>query len=355
MRIKALIFTALSFLAVINPLEAQATEPSDKQLSIGMSLAGRKINEIVEEACIKGGKSPIFCEYRGFSLMVDQGYHNNVYVMVKDTDNSNSRSRYIKIEDGVAYIDATLAPDEIRERSIKFAETILDRKLISLDPANPDTFYDPRDLSVNTLMWRVVDKFRKVADTTSCREQACEAFGYLLRSTGEYSQSIALKRPNEPDTIIIRLQNGVPLVDATVAPSENMDRLRTVIHSVLKIEPSKIVFNDRDNLIEVTPPVDAVVAASKRAVEFVNGKNCQEDKLFRPTEKDCTIGRYFITDDGNGDYTIQFKSDANSARPHMWIKQGTPFIKASLFDDDSLTSIHELVNTLTAKPNEVIQ
>jgi hypothetical protein len=55
---------------------------------------------------------------------------------------------------------------------------------------------------------------------------------------------------------------------------------------------------------------------------------------------------------GNGDYTIRFKSDVNSARPY---KQGTPFIKASLFDDDPFTSIHELVNTLTAKPNEVIQ
>ncbi len=350
MSIKAFLFTAFSFLPLIGPTHANASEPSNKQVSIAMSLAGSIPYQLaVRDKCKLGVQHKFDCEYKGFFLQPSASDEYTVDILVQDGADENTQQMIMRAIGGLLYVKGTLTPDEVRRWSIKFAEAMLDRDLTTLDPNNPDSFYDPRDLSVGTQLKRVGDKLLSITKANNCQTVACDAFGYFIRQTSDDFTEISLNKFGEDWSPILWFRYGrQPMIDATVLAGDNQQRIRSLVAAVLGTDTAAIKFDSFANWSEATPPANETLKASQRATTFVKDKSCVESKVFSSKEAPCRIGPYFVQDNNNGTLLILDRSVVDRASPLLYIRDGKPLMRAFLYDNERPDYLVELVRTLNA-------
>lgn len=333
---------------------------TDEQVRIATNLAGAKIKEIVQEKNCAGGNVDMFdrCIYKGYVFKAEG--LDNYTVWLKSREDASAYQLILRRQGGMLFTSMHLSPEEIRAISVDFSQKLLDRDLRDIDPKDTDTFFDPRDLEFNSLLWRMSNKVRNHVEGKDCgfktafrflngEKTSCEISGYFIRDDGNYRHTI-LSKTAEGAAVAMSIQGGMPLIDVSVPRAEAIAVAKSVIHGTLNIDPDKIVINET----AVGSSDKAMLAVASKAISFVEGKECGDSRLddyLRGTPTDCEVAGYFVENDGDGNFTIHMKPEENSTNAVLWIADGKPLTRSYLTETEIETIKQKLTGAFLAAEN----
>jgi hypothetical protein len=207
---------------------------SREQVSIGLRLAGSEMHDILGNGQRKGGVRDAFdyCvlgkyKFRQETLFSTTGF-------LQSSTDPDIFSPVIIANSSNVYLNSNLEPEQARAISVDFAETVLNRKLDEIDPKDPDTLFDPRDLDLMHLFFRATQKVQgAVTQTCSSEEEAsfrngkptsCTYGPFFVKKNGEYDYTL-LTRIGDRPVISGYFGGGNLLMDATISDADKIDRV----------------------------------------------------------------------------------------------------------------------------------
>ncbi|TLX15978.1 hypothetical protein [Rhizobium sp. MHM7A] len=313
-------------------------ELTHEQIAVGLRLAGNKMYSVLDNDKCKGGVRDAwkYCIIGDYRFSQDTHYAATGYLQSpKDPD---AYSPVLIINSSNVYLNSNLDPKQARAISVDFAETILNRKLNEIDPKDPDTFFDPRDLDLMNLYFRATQKVQGALADEACssKEQAsylngeqtpCTFGRFFVRKDGEYDYTI-LTRHGDEAVVSGYFGGGSLLMDATASDAEKIEQALEFIEATLNIK--------RETIIGIplrikNAQADARFASvTKRITDFAKERKCDYDAstdYLKGIPTNCEVGGYFFDRLDDGGYQVRMRNEPNTTNVALWIKDGKPFIR----------------------------
>lgn len=337
----------------------QREELSQEQVSVGLRLAGSEMHKILDDDQCKGGVRDALkhCILGKYKLREETPYSVTGYL--QSATDPDAYSPVLIINSSNVYLNSNLEPKQARAISVDFAETILTRKLNEIDPKDPDTFFNPRDLDLMKLVYRATQKAQMALTNETCdgEEEAsflddkptpCAIGPFFVRKSGEYDYTI-LTRHADQSVVSGYFDGGSLLMDATISDAEKINKALEFIEAALTIKRESVTgipLRLKDAAVD-----PRFASVSQKIIDFSAGRKCDDEastQYLMGTSTNCEAAGYFFERVGDSEYDVRMKNEPNSTNLAFQIKNGKPFIRFYDLADDPLLDTSKVVTELDA-------
>lgn len=356
--------------AMAEQVSIESTWPSDKrselsqkQVEIGLNLAGKKLSELFNGSlCTIGVRDEFGYCVIGKYRFADQGRFTAVGYL-QSAQSPVVYSPVIIVQSSLTYLNTSLEPDQARAISVDLAETVLDRKLNDIIVEDVDTFFDPRDLDLMHLLYRATEKAGRSVEGEVCgneqlvsfregRSTPCTFGSFFVQKTGK--DNYALHTSGEKGSVVSGyFGGGMMLIDATVSDANKVAIALNFIETILGIKKEGVTgIPSRASKSEIDPRFTSV---TKNVIDFTGGKACDDDtqlEYLRGKVTNCELAGYFFERKMSGEYTVHMRTAPNSTSVAFYILGEKSFMRFWDLSDkpdlDTYNVVSELHEAFTA-------
>jgi hypothetical protein len=313
-------------------------ELSQEQVSIGLRLAGSAMRHILDDDQCHGGVRDSFnyCILGKYKL--HQETPHSVTGYLQSTANPDTYSPVIIINSSDAYLNSNLDPKQARAISVDFAEAVLNRKLNEIDPKDPDTFFDPRDLDLMNLFFRATQKVEAAFTKETCsgemealfrdgKQTPCTYGPFFVRKSGEHDYTMLTRKGNQ-SVISGYFGGGSLLMDATISDAEKINNALEFVEATLNINRESIT--GIPQRAKNTASDERFASVTKKIIDFSKGRKCDDEaswQYLEGTSTNCEVAGYFFARQDGGDYHVRMRGGPNSTNLAFEIKNDKPFMR----------------------------
>ena len=314
------------------------SELSQKQVEIGLNLAGKKLSELFNGSlCTIGVRDEFGYCVIGKYRFADQGRFTAVGYL-QSARSPVVYSPVIIVQSSLTYLNTSLEPDQARAISVDLAETVLDRKLNDIDVEDVDTFFDPRDLDLMHLLYRATEKAGRSVKGEICGNEQllsyreakatpCTFGSFFVQEIGE--NNYAFHTLGERGSVVSGyFGGGRMLIDASISDANKIVIALNLIETMLGIKKESVTgIPSRASKSEIDPRFTSV---TKNVIDFTGGKACDDDtqlEYLRGKVTNCELAGYFFERKMSGEYLVHMRTAPNSTSVAFYIVGEKPFMR----------------------------